>query len=70
MPHHESTGKYPNGQLHPTERDMYFRIGSYNGKVILDFGLQAGWLELDPEEAENVAQSLLESAQIAHNQRK
>ncbi len=66
-----ATGEFPKGQLHPTDEGaIRFGIAAHNGKVIMDFGTEVVWLGLDPKDAENVAQSLLEKARQARNQRK
>ena len=64
-------GEFPEGQLSPNDEGaIRFRIGAQDGKIIVDFGTPVHSLGLDPDDAEAIAQSLLEKARIARNQRK
>lgn len=65
------TGEYPQGQFGPhDEGSLRFAVGAEDGKIIIDFGTQVYCLGMDPEHAESLAQSPLEKARIARNQRK
>ena len=66
-----ATGEYPEGQLGKwDEGALRFAVGAEGGKILIDFGKSVRSLGLDPEHAEALAQSLMEKARIARNQRK
>lgn len=58
-----ATGEFPEGKL--TEQDegeIKIAVTDYQGKVIINFGTQVTWIGFTPELAELLAQSLLEKA--------
>lgn len=58
-----ATGKFPEGKLTDSdEGEIKVAIGSKDGKVVINFGTQVVWVGLNPEQAHNLAQSLLEKA--------
>lgn len=59
-------GQHSQGKLTPQdEGDVQFRVGSENGKVVLDFGTPVHWVGMDPQQAADLASSLLKWARIA-----
>lgn len=58
-----ATGDYPEGKI--TESDegaIQFAVGHDNGKVVLDFGTPVAWVGMNPQQAVELAHSLLEHA--------
>ena len=56
-------GTYPQGQL--TKQDegaIQFAIGSKGDKVIIDFGTSVHWLGMSPQEAMDLASTLMKRA--------
>lgn len=59
------TGEHPEGFLTPDdEGGIQFRVGSENGKVVLDFGKPVHWVGMDAQQAADLASSLLKWARI------
>ena len=60
-----AVGQHSQGKLTPhDEGDVQFRVGSENGKVILDFGTPVHWVGMDAQQAADLASSLLKWARI------
>lgn len=56
-------GEFPEGQL--TKQDegaIQFAIGAKDGKVILDFGTPVHWVAMTPQQAADLASSILSKA--------
>lgn len=57
------TGEYPAGKLTPEdEGGINFRIGTMNGRVVMDFGTQVAWIGMLPNEARQLAGLLVHHA--------
>jgi len=51
-----ATGEFPEGKL--TEHDegeIVFRVGSHQGKVVIEFGTPVAWLGMTPQQALRLA---------------
>lgn len=60
------TGTHPEGQLSPRDEGaIHFAVGVRDGKVCLDFGTPVAWLGMNPGDALQLAQSLIEQARKA-----
>ncbi len=60
-----ATGLHPAGKLTPQdEGGIQFRVGSENGKVVLDFGSPVHWVGMDAQQAAELASSLMKWARI------
>jgi len=60
-----ATGLHPEGKLSPDdEGGIQFRVGSENGKVVLDFGKPIQWVGMDAQQAADLASSLMKWARI------
>ncbi len=60
-----ATGLHPQGKLTPQdEGGIQFRVGSENGKVVLDFGTPVHWVGMDAQQAADLASSLMKWARI------
>lgn len=65
-----STGTYrgaidsfPEGKLSPADEGaIQFAIGESNGKVVIDFGTSVHWMGMTPQQAADLASSLLRKA--------
>jgi hypothetical protein len=56
-------GNFPEGQLTKTDEGaIQFAIGHKDGKVILDFGTPVHWVGMSPQQAADLASSLLAKA--------
>jgi hypothetical protein len=59
-------GDFPQGKLNEDdEGGIQFRVGNESGKVILDFGTQVTWVGMDPQQAADLASSLMKWARYA-----
>jgi hypothetical protein len=59
-------GDFPEGKLTShDEGSIQFAIGIKDGKVIIDFGTPVHWLGLNPQQAADLASSLLSKAREA-----
>ncbi len=58
------TGKFPRGKMNESdEGELKISIGkNKEGKIILKFGTPVTWIDLDPEDAIAIGQSLIEKA--------
>lgn len=60
-----AVGQHSQGKLTPQdEGDIQFRVGSENGKVVLDFGTPVHWVGMDAQQAADLASSLMKWARI------
>lgn len=58
-------GEYPNGRLSPSdEGSIQFAIGERDGKVTIDFGTPVHWLGMTPQQATELASTLLNRARL------
>lgn len=65
-----ATGKHPLGKLTDTDQgEIRMAIGADSGRVLLDFGTPCRWVGMTPEQARDIARSILESAGKAQKQR-
>ena len=56
-------GEFPDGKLTPQDEGaIQFAIGSEGDKVVLDFGKQVHWVGMTPQQAAELASSLLKAA--------
>jgi hypothetical protein len=56
-------GEFPEGQLSKTdEGSIQFAIGQKDGKVVLDFGTPVHWVGMNPQQAADLASSLMKKA--------
>lgn len=61
-----ATGTHPQGKLTPhDEGAIQFAIGVKDGKVCVDFGTPVKWLGMEPGQALELAQSLIQHARSA-----
>jgi len=61
------TGLHPAGVLSGTdEGGIQFGVSNYAGKVVLNFGTPVTWLGMDPQQATELANSLLNQARQAN----
>lgn len=57
------TNKFPDGKLAgEDEGELKFAIGTKNGTVVIDFGSPVHWVGMDPKQAVELAQLLLDNA--------
>lgn len=57
------TGKFPEGKLTDNdEGEIQIAITQTDGKVVLNLGTPVAWLGFTPEQAEQIAYSLIENA--------
>lgn len=64
------TGEFPQGQLtKEDEGEIQIAITHMHGEVILNFGKPIAWIGFSPEQAEQIAYSLIEKASQAKKQR-
>tara|TARA_R110000824_G_scaffold401032_2_gene610451 strand:+ start:21511 stop:21909 length:399 start_codon:yes stop_codon:yes gene_type:complete len=60
-----AVGTHTQGKLtKEDEGDVQFRVGSENGKVVLDFGTPVHWVGMDAQQAADLASSLMKWARI------
>lgn len=66
-----ATGKFPMGKLvEHDEGEIKIGIKGYNDKVIIDFGKPTHWIGFSPEQAKQVAESLVRHAENIESQPK
>jgi hypothetical protein len=59
-------GDFPEGQLSKSDEGaIQFAIGVKDGKVILDFGTPTAWVGMNPQQAADLASTLLKRAREA-----
>ena len=57
------TGKFPLGKLTASdEGETQIAIGSSKGKVVIDFGSPSVWIGFTPEQARDIAATLIKHA--------
>jgi hypothetical protein len=57
------TGEHPRGRLTPTDEGaIRIAVGSKNGAVVIDFGTPVAWIGFSPQEARDVAASIVKHA--------
>jgi hypothetical protein len=58
-------GAYPEGKLTPSdEGNIQFAVGECDGKVVIDFGTSVHWFAMTPQQAADLASSLLSKARL------
>lgn len=63
-------GQHSQGKLTPSdEGDIQFRVGIEGEKVVLDFGTTVHWVGMDPQQAADLASSLMKWARLAGRKR-
>ena len=61
-----ATGRYPEGKLREDdEGEISIGITVYEGKVIMDFGDDMGWVGFTPEQSRHIASTLQRGAKQA-----
>lgn len=61
-----ATGEHPEGKLNAhDEGGIQFAVGVKDGKVCLDFGTPVAWLGMNPGDALQLAESLIQHARKA-----
>lgn len=59
-------GDFPEGQISKSDEGaIQFAIGVKDGKVILDFGTPTAWVGMNPQQAADLASTLLKRAREA-----
>lgn len=59
-------GDFPEGQLTKSdEGSIQFAIGVKDGKVVLDFGTPVAWVGMNPQQAADLATTLVKRAREA-----
>ena len=59
-------GEYPNGRLSDTDEGaLAVMIGHENGKVVMQFASPTAWIGFTPEQAMDIAQTLISHARKA-----
>ena len=59
-------GDFPEGQLSKSdEGSIQFAIGVKDGKVVLDFGTPVAWVGMNPQQAADLASTLVKRAREA-----
>lgn len=58
-------GAYPHGKLSASdEGSLQFAVGGKDGKVILDFGAPTSWVGMTPQQAMDLAASIISRARV------
>lgn len=58
-------GAYPEGKLTPSdEGNIQFAVGETDGKVVIDFGTSVHWFAMTPQQAADLASSLMAKARL------
>jgi hypothetical protein len=56
-------GAYPDGKLAASdEGSIQFAVGGKDGKVVIDFGTPVAWLGMTPQQAADLASTILSKA--------
>ena len=56
-----ATNSFPMGKLNKNDRgELKLAIGEENGKIVLNFGKPVAWIGFSPEQAMEIALSLME----------
>lgn len=63
-------GAYPDGMLTPQdEGSLQFAVGSKDGKVVIDFGSPIAWFGMTPQQAMDLAASIMTRARLVAAER-
>lgn len=63
------TGEHPDGQLNKhDDGGIKFAVGVHEGKVVMDFGKPTAWIGMNPQDAMDLASTLVKNARIAARQ--
>ncbi len=58
-------GQFPEGKLTPQDEGaVQFAVGGKDGKVVLDFGTPVTWMGMTPQQAADLASSLMKWARL------
>lgn len=58
-----ATGRFPDGKLDPMdEGELQFRIGSIDGRLVIDFGKPIHSIGFTKDEALNIGQAIIDRA--------
>ena len=58
-----ASGKFPEGKLVPhDEGEITLAVGTRDGKVVMEFGQPTAWVGYTPQQAVQIAESLLKHA--------
>lgn len=58
-----ATGRFPLGKLNNAdEGELSLAIGAENGKVVMNFGKKCSWIGFSPEQAIDIASTLIRHA--------
>lgn len=58
-------GAYPEGKLTPSdEGNIQFAVCETNGQVVIDFGTSVHWFAMTPQQADDLASSLMAKARL------
>lgn len=61
-----ATGLYPDGELNKAdEGQLQFAVAHKDGKVVLEFGTPVAWVGMNPQQAADLAMSMLQHARAA-----
>ncbi len=64
-----ATGQFPEGKMSKLdEGGIQFAVGNRDGKVVMDFGKPVHWVGMSPQDACDLAQSLIRQARNASRQ--
>lgn len=59
-------GTFPSGALHKADEGaIQFGVTHKDGKVVLDFGMSVSWLGMEPQQAADLAATMLKHAREA-----
>lgn len=59
---------FPNAELKETE-SIEMSVSTFNGGVIIDFGRPVKWFGLQPDQAREIAASIIEKADLAEGKK-
>lgn len=63
-------GDYPHGRLTPAdEGSLQFAVGGKDGKVVIDFGSPVAWVGMTPQQAMDLASSIMRQARAVAAER-
>ncbi len=58
-----ATGLFPDGQLTPEDEGaIQFGVTGKDGKVVLEFGTPVAWIGMEPQQAADLAMTMLKHA--------
>lgn len=62
-----ATGQFPNGKIDENdEGEIKIAIGSKSGTVFIEFGTSVRWIGFTPQQARQVAATIIEHANMAY----